>query len=335
MSSTRSTNYHFVPTHDPDEAISDSIPNVIEAYDKFTTMRTPQLFSHRTVNGDIEKIRGLIGSGGILEYDENPLNELRIILQNRQPTDDALINEVFNYLNARLVYHDTRQKRSASTLTADYKVLIVGNSWVKREHKDNPVSENKNNGVTDHINELNSLMCQETNQTIKEFYAGQIQALRSSFNLTYACSRDQFYTIDCNPTMLPDICACIEDIEAGELPEQYFDFITFEAFGFISLSEFTRAITIALNLLKPDGLLLYYPYTPLDDSSNLMNLIAKSGYITQAKLDAIPNYIRSWLSLERRDISPLMRASHPLTKEITLDTMEPTMDCRVAFSSSQ
>ena len=322
--------YQLLPS-DPNEAISDSVIRALEAYDVAVSSGTScfaSLFQHKD-HPDIASLREALARtpGWFLEGDEKLADELENWLLSCKPlTHDEPAAMVFKFLENRLDYLHVRQKRSPLDLTADYKILLVGDGWVKRAHPKNPV--------------IQAIMRPGKGPEAERW----ADAVRSSLNLeTRDFVRSQVYTVDINRAQCADLFSNILEIQPGELPAQYFDFVYLEGFGFIgdddldsfmedelagikdineeavaqalqhlSQDAWRRALEKAFFTLKEDGLILYHhPKNPR------LYLQAKSSNITQEKLDKIPACLKTNIQKDW-DLAPFENVETPNTNKIKI-----------------
>lgn len=294
------------------ESISDSLAIVLENYDGAIKAIENEGFAGYAVSfwktnimqdSYIQKLRKLTERGGLVEADLSVAEEIKKIIKERKlnKEDDALANKAFDYLEKRLNYLDQRTRRSPYELTAEYKILLVGNGWVTRSHKD-----------TKFIKEM--MYAAKLNRNVNASYPDN-QWYFEQMNLENCLySPDQVYTVDINSCQLPDFLGNVALIQPGELPEKYFDFIYFEGFNFAAHEENEKALKVALATLKDDGLIIYR--SPEPDCR--LKITAKSGEITQEKLSKIPECIKK--SVGRQfDIAPLEKVTEPGKAEIVFE----------------
>ncbi|MCD6046002.1 MAG: hypothetical protein K0R48_1165 [Gammaproteobacteria bacterium] len=129
---------------------------------------------------------------------------------------------------------------------------------------------------------------------------------------------NQVYTIDSTSGQLPDYTGTVEGISEGVLPDSHFDIIYFEGMNFgrdeKASARASLAFKAVLPSLKETGLILYHQQE--EPFTNLV-MKAKSGEITQEKLDLIPDCVRK--SVRRQfDDMPLMKIIAPGANQITL-----------------
>ncbi|MCE3238383.1 MAG: hypothetical protein K0R24_1364, partial [Gammaproteobacteria bacterium] len=308
------------------ESISDSLARVIREYDeksasiqaqqKDATSKEPASLYGFWTNTDDAGIKadaaGIKADDTGIKADDTGINALRRLLEDDfsfrllEAEDDGLkrieeiiertslpiegnqpAQEAFDYLIQRVKYIRQIQKRTPYELTHPIKVLLIGDGWVRRAEEMNPS-----------IRWINSLADPARKERLKR----ALQLQRRGY------MPDQVYTIDCTWGQIPDYTSHVEDIPTGILPHKYFDIIYFEGMCFGLSKEAatltSRALKVVLPSLKENGLILYphiaEPYTNV-------NLVigAKSGKITQEKLDAIPDCVKESVRRERVFDAPL------------------------------
>jgi len=285
------------------ESISDSLCKAIEYYDenakkqpiKESFFASISSFWQEKQKNYIDQLREIHHKGGFLEGDWMLLNALKEIHNKYNAGNDVLAKQVFDYLEKRIAYLEKKERRTPYELTENYKILLIGDGWVQRTHKNNPVIKNISNFD-------------------KEKDKEAIEDLKSYLDLKNRLyNPDQVYTIDHNPAQLPDLCGDIENVKSGELPDRFFDFVYFEGMGPENDEKSKMAVEIALSSLKDEGLLIYH--TPKPNSEVI--LIAKKNEITQDKLNKIPDCIKKSVGREYY-LDPLERVVSSNSNQVSL-----------------
>jgi hypothetical protein len=259
------------------EVISDSLAKVLREYNEH--YQKLSFWNKKPDTEELQRINRLRillqhSASGFLESQQKLLEEIRKISQDRASNlnhkpGHPIVDKVFIYLDERIKYHDIKQRRMPDALTNTYKILLVGDGWVQWSDKDNPLIKDINN----ELKSTNPHKVKSAEMTLAHFNLENRGFLPN-----------QVYTIDRLSTSLPDLCSSIEELKPEILPNDFFDFAYFEGFGFTNEEEAKHAINTALATLKKDGVLLYHTNKP----SNDLILIAKTGAITQEKLEQIP-----------------------------------------------
>lgn len=292
----------------PNESISDSVCKAIEYYDNNAMKKVNEdgffvnLFNSVSTiwkqdeNNYIHQLRELIKKEGwFLEGDLNLLNRLKEIHQKFNTENDLISKKIFDYLEVRIEYLERKQHRSPNELTENYKILLVGDGWVDRSHRNNPV-----------IKMINNLD--------KEKDKDEIENYNNSLNLKNRLYKpEQVYTIDINPAQLPDLCDRFENIKTDQLPNNFFDFIYFEGICFDNKEKTQIAVMNSFLLLKDDGLMIYS--TPKPSAEKI--LVSKKNEITQDMLDKIPDSIKKSISRENH-LDPLERVVLPNSNQVQI-----------------
>jgi hypothetical protein len=310
MSTNRSENPN--ESKASNDAISDSLAKVIREYDQAMKSFSSQQSFWRKKKHDEEAY-----SGGFLEVEERLLEAIRKIVETRKSKpvssdSNPFSQKAFAYLEDRLKYHDQKQRRMPDELTADYKILLVGDGWAYRSDPDNPLVKEINQ-------ELKSI-----NAQVK--ISGEMR--QQHLNLqNRGFTPDQVYTVDRLFTGLPDLCGKMEEFKPNDLPQNYFDFIYFEGFGFANEEGTNNAVKVALEWLKNEGLILYITAEP--EFSKI--LLAKSGVITQEKLDKIPTCIKTSINRNLTGFSPFEEVIPDHTQKINL-TDKTRAEKKLGFS---
>lgn len=285
-------------TGDANESISDSLCKVVEAYDKeiHSSFSPHHLWRRHFDNQGMSELKSLIKRqlGGLLEGDWTLLNEIKKIVEARKlraPTGgDALTKQVFDYLEERIKYIEQRQRRSPDDLTADYKILLIGDGWVRRSHPNNPV--------------LKRIALVESDPKFQDLVKGHKSALRLE---NRGFLPEQTFTVDHNPAQLPDITSRAENL-GNDLPKNCFNCIYLEGMAYDSEEETQQAINVLKPFLQHDGLIIYHTPKP----NSVLKISSKSGEaITQEQLDNIPKCVKE--SVNRT----LIHEGYPLLEDVT------------------
>lgn len=290
------------------EAISDSLIKSLRFYDQQLNQESSlrSQWRRRFDNEGIGELRKLMSNSslwGFLEVEFCLLDKIEGIVSTREirtPSGgDELTKTVFNYLKDRLKYIKTKMKRTPQALTSDKKVLLVGNGWVHRQDPGNPIVRQASLVYAD----------------IKEDYPHVDREYQDNLNLkTRGYNEKQVYTVDINPAQIPDYTGDISEFEMNEWSSDYFDVVYFEGVSLPDPKRWEKARNNVFQLLKDEGLLLWH------NEKGFITVTAKTGIITQAKLDNIPACVKQSVGRQYY-IESLNREIAEMVNELVLERL--------------